>query len=186
MHLILHCCTLTLIIYNTETLWDVNLLCRLQVSKAVFPRVILLCLYREPQLQKTQKAPHHRPQTSSTENPNPKNPIQYPENQNLEPNHKWANMRKVWRINLGKIIAAVWWSLEHSRQNTYTYQLSKDHQLIGISLLSYNRNSQLDQNNSVYPSIVTFCLCYGRECFGTASLQYTVPHSMLFCWYINE
>ena len=28
-----------------------------------FPRVILLCLYREPQPKKTQKAPHHRPQT---------------------------------------------------------------------------------------------------------------------------
>ena len=40
-----------------------------------FRRVILLCLYREHQTQKTQKTPHHRPQTPSTKNPNPKNPI---------------------------------------------------------------------------------------------------------------
>ena len=37
-----------------------------------FPRVILLCLYREPQPHKTQKAPHNKPQTPSTDNPNPK------------------------------------------------------------------------------------------------------------------
>ena len=46
-------------------------------SKAHFlhhfsPRVILLCSYREPQPHKTQKAPHNKPQTPSTENPNPK------------------------------------------------------------------------------------------------------------------
>ena len=46
-----------------------------------FSVVILLCLYREPQPKKTQKAPHRRPQTPSAENPNPK---------------------KLWRINLGK------------------------------------------------------------------------------------
>ena len=43
-----------------------------------FPRVILLCLYRGPQPKKTQKAPHHRPQTSSTENPNPKTQCKTP------------------------------------------------------------------------------------------------------------
>ena len=37
----------------------------------VSPRVILLCLYREPQPQKKQKALHHRPQTPSAENFNP-------------------------------------------------------------------------------------------------------------------
>ena len=47
------------------------------------PRVILLCLYREPHTQKTQKAPHHRPQTPSTENPNPKKPNIRPKT----PNH---------------------------------------------------------------------------------------------------
>ena len=40
-----------------------------------FSRVIILCLYKEPKPQKTQKAPHRRPQTPQTENPNPKNTI---------------------------------------------------------------------------------------------------------------
>ena len=35
-------------------------------------------IYREPQTQKSQKAPHHRLQTPSTEIPTPKNPIQDP------------------------------------------------------------------------------------------------------------
>ena len=42
-----------------------------------FPRVILLWLYREPKPikpRRPQAAPHHRPQTPSTESPNPKNP----------------------------------------------------------------------------------------------------------------
>ena len=52
---------------------------RLRATNKVFiPVVILLCLYRELQPQKTKKAPHHRHQTQSTENPNPKNPIQDP------------------------------------------------------------------------------------------------------------
>ena len=43
-----------------------------------FPKIILLCLHKEPQPPKTKKAPHHRPQKQSTENPNLKNPIQDP------------------------------------------------------------------------------------------------------------
>ena len=34
------------------------------------PTVILLCLYKEPQPQKNQNAPHHRPHIPATKNPN--------------------------------------------------------------------------------------------------------------------
>ena len=44
-----------------------------------FPRVILICLYKEPQPQKPQMASPHRPKTPSTENPN------------QDPNHKTPN-----------------------------------------------------------------------------------------------
>ena len=51
-----------------------------------FPRVILLCLYREPEpTQKTQKAPHHRPQAPSTENPDPKRSILRPQPKKRKP-----------------------------------------------------------------------------------------------------
>ena len=51
-----------------------------------FPMFILLCLYRQQQQPyKTQKAPHHKPQTPSTENPSPKNPIQRPQPFNPKP-----------------------------------------------------------------------------------------------------
>ena len=51
----------------------------------LFPRLILICLYREPQPQKPHYAPHHRPQTPSNESPNPKNPIQNPNPKTLTP-----------------------------------------------------------------------------------------------------
>ena len=55
---------------------DVDQVC---VSNAKsFPRVILLCFYREYQPQETQKAPQRRPETPSTENPNSKTPILKP------------------------------------------------------------------------------------------------------------
>ena len=69
----------------------------------VFPAVILLCLYRESQPHKTQKAPHHKPKTSSTENSNPKNPIQDPNPKT--PNAKpplMSKMRKILKNNPGK------------------------------------------------------------------------------------
>mgnify|MGYP001803277679 CR=1 FL=1 len=55
--------------------------------QSFFPRVILLYLYREPKPQKTQKAPHHRPQTPLKSQPQ--------KTQSTTPNlHIWAKMRK--------------------------------------------------------------------------------------------
>ena len=43
--------------------------------RPIFLGVILLCLHRNAQPKKTQKAPYHRPWTSSIGNPDPKNQI---------------------------------------------------------------------------------------------------------------
>ena len=51
---------------------------QLSLSHNFFPRVILLCLYREPKPKKKQKPPHHSLKTPSTEKTNPKNPIPDP------------------------------------------------------------------------------------------------------------
>ena len=64
-----HCLSLYWVIdpveskYATTVIWT---------AMFFFLRVILQCLYTEPQPKKTQKAPQHRPETPSTENPNPK------------------------------------------------------------------------------------------------------------------
>ena len=67
-------------------------------SKVFFSRGIFLCLYREPQPQKTQKAPLHRPKTPSTENPNPekRKPNLRPKHQN-PPTHT-PKKRKIFKI----------------------------------------------------------------------------------------
>ena len=65
---------------------------------------ILLCLYREPQPDKTQKAPQHKPQTPSTENPNPKT-----QSKTLTPKSQTTINEQIWdksrENNPGKNIA---------------------------------------------------------------------------------
>ena len=67
------------------------------VGKVLFPRVITLCLYEEPQPQKREIAPHHRPQTPSFENPKPQKPNQKPQCQTTI---KLGKLRKKKRKNL--------------------------------------------------------------------------------------
>ena len=52
-----------------------------------FPRVTLLCLYREPQPKKTQKAPHHRPKPHQLKAPSPKIQNKTPTPKPQTPNH---------------------------------------------------------------------------------------------------
>ena len=57
----------------------------MKINALFFPRVILLCLYRQPQPNKTQKAPNHKLQRSSTEDPNPTKPNPRPQPRNPKP-----------------------------------------------------------------------------------------------------
>ena len=58
-------------------------------------------MFVERASKKNQKTPHKRPQTLSTENPNPKKPNLRPQNHNKNSKNK----KKIININLGKNIA---------------------------------------------------------------------------------
>ena len=65
-----------------------------EIGTIFFPGLFFY-VYIESPNPKTQKAPHHRPQTPSTENPNPKTQYKTPTPKPQTPNHhKWAKMRK--------------------------------------------------------------------------------------------
>ena len=72
-------------------------------TKVLFPRLFFYAYIESSNPKKTKKAPHHRHQTQSTENPNPKNPIQDPNPKTTTNEQKWEK-----RITLGKI--------EHKKQ----------------------------------------------------------------------